>query len=1315
MDARAASIPILTFPEELPVSAVRDDIREAISAHQVVIVCGQTGSGKTTQLPKICLSLGRGIRGLIGHTQPRRLAARAVASRLAEELDCELGEQVGFQVRFTAETSPQTLVKVMTDGILLAEIGRDPLLRAYDTIIVDEAHERSLNIDFLLGYLAHLLPRRPDLKVIITSATIDAEHFAAHFRAASGAEVPVINVSGRTYPVEIRYRPLAPETQILAPEKLITSLDDTQPGAENKLIFEYDAELSNQGYGLGEPLDLVGGIVGAVDELLAEGSGDILVFLPGEQDIRDAAAGLAEHLGRRYLEPGGKPQGANPIEVVPLFARLTLAQQQLIFKPHPYQRIVLSTNVAETSLTVPGIRYVIDSGLARISRFSNRTKVQRLPIEDISQASANQRAGRCGRTAPGICIRLYSPANFVGRPAYTEPEILRTSLASVILQMTSLRLGAIADFPFLDPPDPRAVRDGVNLLVELGALHPPRPGKLPALTKIGRSLARLPIDPRLGRMLLEADRNGCASEVCVIVAALSMQDVRERPAEAQAAADAAHTRFLHPSSDFIAYLNIWRYLRKRSKELSSSAFRRMARAEFLHYLRIREWEDLVRQLRQLAKEVGINISRLDHNPNAKVDEAGIHRSILVGLLSNLGMWDPAKKDYAGARGSRFVIWPGSGLAKRSYDWVMASELVETSRLFARTVGRIDPAWAEAAGAHLLRRVYEEPYWSTRQGAAMVHEKVILYGLTLAANRPVRLANVADLGGQSGAELAREMFIRHALVAGEWHQNHAFMAENARLLEEAREVERRTRELGQVADEEVRFEFFNSRLPAGIVGAVEFDSWWKHARKDRPDLLTYPAELLSPASYSVRSYPDVWDQPGVNLPLSYTFAAADRPEATLAYATSSERPKKPGQKGKQGQKGRPGPVKVAEMDYAEGVTVTIPEAELGQVDPRGFDWGVPGMARERCLAVIRALPKRVRRNLVPAPDLAEEITADLAPYWQTTPALRPPFAEAFKQAVRQRRGVDIDAEAWEEMLTRLPDHLRTHFVISGKKGAFVAGGDDLLALQRELAEENTSPVELPPDPTLVAREALAKRRGEVLELLRLAEKRIVTRWTGAEAATLATSPYPSTAELVEDAQRAAVAELLDALDADPLDTTPEALAQALRDRYEDAVYAVMRDAVAALGAAKELAGAAKKLNSLVLLKPLTEVKAQRNELLQPGFLSATPAPWRGHLARYLQGYAIRLDKASRNLPGDETLAWQVAQAQALYDQAREAFAENPYRQVDPETGFPLYDAEREETLVTARWWLEELRVSLFAQQLGTSVKISLNRFEKLLNP
>lgn len=1199
---RAAAIPVISFPD-LPVSERREEIARAIRVHQVVIVSGETGSGKTTQLPKICMQLGRGVAGMIGHTQPRRLAARSVADRIADELGQTVGREpgqvVGYQVRFTDEVGPTTLVKLMTDGILLAEIQSDPMLRRYDTLIIDEAHERSLNIDFILGYVARLLPARPDLKVIITSATIDSDRFARHFGTWEGTPgsgrliepAPVIEVSGRTYPVEIRYRPLGPttpssytsEASAQQADKREESADEQSSGPMQLVLEDPDDELATLGYGMGEDIDVETAICHAVDELSAEGDGDILVFLPGERDIRDTEAALLDHLkgrGRRAGDDKGARGG--DIEILPLYARLTAAEQHRVFKPHRLRRVVLATNVAETSLTVPGIRYVIDPGLARISRYSNKTKVQRLPIEPISQASANQRAGRCGRVAEGVAIRLFSQADYNSRPRFTEPEILRTSLASVILQMASLGLGAVEDFPFLDAPDRRAVHDGVALLVEIGALAQGSGAEdaTPAssqyrLTGIGRDLARLPIDPRLGRMLLEAERLGCASEVLVIVAALSIQDVRERPAEHQGAADASHARLADPHSDFITYLNLWRYLAVQARDLSGSAFRRMCRAEFFHYLRWREWRDVVGQLRQMARALGIGVGPVGEPSTgdiveaarfggaqdaavravlaygqgpASVDADQVHRSLLVGLLSYLGSWDETKRDYEGARGTHFTIWPGSGVSGHP-AWVMTAELVETSRLFARTVARIRPEWVEPAARGLLKRSYSEPFWSVAKGAAMVRERVTLYGLTLAADREVLLGRLGDLvideavaasrshapragslealaaglvsaskdplssgsfeprhfeelaaarEGTTARELAREMFIRNALVDGQWRERHGFQRRNEALVEQAREVERRSRTHGLVADEQARFRFFDDLIPEHVTSAAAFNRWWKDERRSHPDLLIYPASLLMPReATSGEGFPDRWQCGELSLALSYEFA--------------------------------PGSPR-------DGVSMHIPIEVLERVSDAGTDWLVPGMREDLLTEAIRALPKGVRRLLAPAPDVAASVarwieqagdepveavaaSADKAagkaakadgsddpdplsldaamgrlaawgatsgklstrnspakapkkaaqkeapapestqqgvPAASEAPKPRPltegPVLEALAHAVRVLRGVDLSEADLAHARAHLPDHLRMTFVVTDASGKELGAGKDLAYLQRTLASD-----------------------------------------------------------------------------------------------------------------------------------------------------------------------------------------------------------------------------------------------------------------------
>ncbi|WP_369370302.1 ATP-dependent RNA helicase HrpA [Promicromonospora sp. Populi] len=1071
----AVEVPPITYPAQLPVSARRDDISAAIRDNQVVIVAGETGSGKTTQIPKIALELGRGRQGQIGHTQPRRLAARTVAERIAEELGTQLGGVVGYQVRFTDQSSEDTLVKVMTDGILLAQIQRDPQLLAYDTIIIDEAHERSLNIDFLLGYLSRLLPQRPDLKLIITSATIDSERFAAHFSPAALAQrggaptyvtdlladqAPIVEVSGRTFPVEIRYRPLSP--------------DEGEAGTEGERPPSGNAggpKKKGRARG-GEEKDLVTGIIDACDELLREGTGDILVFLSGEREIHDTADGLAGHLKERARDPK-HPQH---IEIMPLYARLSSAEQHRVFQQHSSRRIVLATNVAETSLTVPGIHYVVDPGTARISRYSKQTKVQRLPIEAVSQASANQRSGRSGRVADGIAIRLYSEEDFDGRPEFTEPEILRTSLASVLLQMISVGVVStpddVARFPFVEPPDTRAIRDGVQLLTELGALEEVSSdgGTVTQLTEVGRTLAALPMDPRLARMVLEGSRQGVAREVAIVAAALSIQDPRERPAEQRAQADQQHARFADPRSDFLTYLNLWEYVREQQHLMGSSAFRRLCKSEYLNFLRIREWQDVVAQLREMSRPLGIEMS---FQPRRRSSDGGgsgpveggdtpevespsyrqtwdddtIHRSLLAGLLSQIGMQDTgevkasavahlrgeareralkratkqARNEYVGARGARFAIFPGSPLSKKPPVWIMAGELVETSRLWARDVARIQPEWAEDLAGPLAKRTYSEPHWSSKQGAAMCTEKVLLYGVPIVSDRRVLYAKVDP-------EAAREMFVRHALVQGEWTTHHRFFHDNRALLEEAGELEARSRKRGLVADEDDLFAFYDERVPDSVVSAAHFDRWWSRARKETPDLLAFTMEqLVGDASVDTAQFPETWPQGELSLPLTYQF--------------------------------QPG-------SEADGVTVHIPVAVLARVVPDGFDWMVPGLLEELTVATIKSLPKAVRRELVPAPDVAREIVAWLrteCPAWEDIVRagdMAEPFVSAFTRAVRVLRDVVVPAEVWDdERLSRLPAHLRVTFRVIEERGRGRSASSivldeskDLLLLQRKLAAQ-----------------------------------------------------------------------------------------------------------------------------------------------------------------------------------------------------------------------------------------------------------------------
>jgi ATP-dependent helicase HrpA len=1241
----------ITYPADLPVSARREDIAAAIRDHQVVIVAGETGSGKTTQLPKICLELGRGESKLIGHTQPRRIAARSVAERIASELGTELGDLVGYQVRFTQQTSKAGRLKVMTDGILLAELQRDRDLRKYDTIIIDEAHERSLNIDFLLGYLKRLLPKRPDLKLIITSATIDVERFAAHFDA------PVVEVSGRTYPVEVRYRPL-----LELPE------DDDE----------------------GEPIqrDQTEAIIDAVKELPREG--DILVFLPGEREIRDTAEALAG-------------AGLTRTEITPLFGRLSAAEQHKVFSSHPasVRRIVLATNVAETSLTVPGIRYVVDTGLARISRYSARTKVQRLPIEPISQASANQRAGRCGRVADGICIRLYSEEDFEGRPEFTDPEILRTNLASVILQMASLRLGDLGRFPFVEPPDRRHVQAGEQLLEEIGAFD--RQGRL---TRTGRRLARLPIDPRLGRMILAAERHGCLRDVVVICAALSLQDPRERPAEQQAQADQSHARFKHEKSDLLTWLNLWRYLKEQQRELSGSAFRRMCKAEFLNYLRVREWQSYESQLRQVCKELKLDLGPASQNVDA-YDEDGIHQSLLTGLLSHVGaLVEQTEKprrgerrpqrEYYGARNARFAIFPGSVLHRKNPDFVMAGELVETSRLWARNNAAIKPEWAEQAGAHLVKRSYSEPHWSKRRGAVMALEKVTLYGVPLVADRPVNYGSIDPA-------LSRELFIRHALVYGEWHSRHAFLEHNRRLLEEAEELEHRARRRDLVVDEHALFEFYDQRVGAEAVSGVHFDQWWKQKRRTEPDLLTFDPSMLvldNANEVSAADYPEQWvASEGLTFPISYHF--------------------------------EPGSVD-------DGLTIDVPVATLNRVEDSDFSWNVPGLREELVTTLIRGLPKQLRVNFVPAPNTARAFLAAVPPGRET-------LTDALSRYLRSTTGVLVPEEAWP--VDGLPEHLRPTFRVLDPEGQEQARGKDLerlkAPLRASLAEaiadvagdagrtatgqrtwtfgdveesfvQRRAGHEVQGYPALVdegdavglgvfgtASEAQARHREGVARLVLLTLPpvgRLVDGLSNAEKLGLAGSPYAGVTDLLEDCRRALVLAEIDARPQVRTESSFVELREAAGRDLEPRMRSLLGEVLDVLerwrAADKALRGRAE----MVTLPSMTDMRDQLARLVAPGFIGeAGPVQLRRY-PTYLRALVQRRERLDERVDRDRQLLAQVADVQALYLHQLAALPE----------GQPPGRELRE-----VRWMLEELRVSLWASELGTPKPISDQRVRKAL--
>jgi ATP-dependent helicase HrpA len=1234
--SRRASVPPVSYPEELPVSQRKDDIETAIRDHQVVIVAGETGSGKTTQLPKICLELGRGVTGQIGHTQPRRIAARTVAERIADELGTSLGDVVGYKVRFTDKSSDSTLVKVMTDGILLNEIASDRDLLRYDTLIIDEAHERSLNIDFILGYLKQLLPRRPDLKVIITSATIDPERFSSHFGNA-----PIVEVSGRTYPVEVRYRPVA---------------DKENP----------------------DDRDQVQAIADAIDELSGEGPGDILVFLSGEREIRDTADAL---------------RGRARTDVLPLYGRLSAAEQHRVFEPPKsslIRRVVLATNVAETSLTVPGIRYVVDPGTARISRYSLRTKVQRLPIEAISQASANQRKGRCGRVADGICIRLYSEEDFNSRPEFTDPEIQRTNLASVILQMAAARLGDVREFPFVDPPDPRSIADGIRLLEELNAFSKGR------LTDLGRKMARLPVDPRIARMICESATRGCAREILIIAAALSIQDPRERPADAQQAADTAHRRFTQPESDFLTFVALWDYLAQRQRELSGSAFRRMCRSEFLNYLRVREWQDLHAQLQSLSADLGVKTQ--DSSPERSV----VHTAVLSGLLSHVGMkvvlptvrpvTERGRRpltEYLGARGTRFAIFPGSGLARKPPDWVVAAELVETSRLWGRLVAAIEPEWVEAVAQHLIKREYSEPRWSKKRGAVIATEKVTLYGIPIIADRTVNFAGIDPAA-------SRELFIRHALVEGDWETRHHFFRDNARLLEQAAELEQRTRRRGLI-DEHALFEFYDARVPADVVSARHFDVWWKKARHETPDLLTLTLDdLLSDEAAGLDSgaYPPVWtsESPGP------APSPAGQSPAGMALSYAFE----------------PG-------GEADGVTVDIPLDTLNQVKPEEFSWQVPGLRQELVTELIRSLPKALRRELVPAPDLAREVLSRLD--LEAGPVAD--ITDTLSRELFRLRGVRIPADAFD--LDKLPSHLRMTFRIVDD-GRVLTSGKDLAALQRQLRPKlratltaragaltrtgltswdfGTLPQvfidgEVRAYPALAdagntvdirlfetadaARAAMrAGTRRLILLGARSPVKDIAAGLSTAQKLALSHNPHGGVAAMFADCVNCAADGLIVDAGGPAWDAAGFArLADHVRPRLHAATAEVVTWAEQILRAAHAAEVRLGELRSPVLAPAVADIGDQLNGLVYPGFLTATGMARLPALARYLRAVQVRLDKLADN-PGRD------AQQMAIVHRVQEAYT--PHKSAAPDIG----------------WMIQELRVSLFAQTVGTQGPVSERR-------
>jgi len=1223
--SRLQAVPALNYPAELPVVAKKDDIKAAIAAHQVVIIAGETGSGKTTQIPKICLELGRGVAGTIGHTQPRRLAARSVCARLAEELHCQVGQQVGYKIRFGDHTNQQTLIKLMTDGILLTEMQQDKFLNQYDTLIIDEAHERSLNIDFLLGYLKQLLPKRPDLKVIITSATIDPERFSKHF-----FDAPIVEVSGRTYPVETRYRPYS-------------ELDD-------------------------KDTDQLQGIFDAVEELYREPPGDILIFLNGEREIRDTADAL-EKLKLPHTE------------VLPLYARLSAAEQNRIFQSHAGRRIVLATNVAETSLTVPGIRYVIDPGTARISRYSYRSKVQQLPIEAISQASANQRKGRCGRVAAGICIRLYSEEDFIGRPEFTDPEILRTNLASVIMQMLALGLGDIEAFPFLQKPDSRFVNDGIKLLEELGAVAQLRGKQQLSLTPLGRQLARLPIDPRLARMVIAASETGALKESLVIVAALSIQEPRERPLDKQQKADELHGRFADPDSDFASWLKLWDYLQQQQELLSNNQFRRLCKQEFLNYLRVREWQDLVAQLTQLAQEQQLKLN------SSAAGYQQLHSALLSGLLGQIGCRD-SEADYLGPRQTRFYAFPGSHLFKRKPKWVMAAEWVETSRLYARSLAKIEPEWIEPLAQHLVNRSYSEPHWEKKKGAVVAYEQVSLYGVIIVGKRPVLYSKIDEA-------VSQQIFIREALVNGELGLNETFLQHNQRLIEQVQALEEKSRRRDILIDDDALAVFYSERVPLWANNRIDFSKWWKKQRQQQPDFLNFDPEALyqrDASDITAAKFPESWQQGNLTLPLEYHFA--------------------------------PG-----EPD--DGVSVLIPLALLNQIDDRGFDWLIPALRHDLLVALIKSLPKQYRRNFVPAPNYADALLQSIVPSDE-------PLLEVLSAKLKRMSGVTIPEDAWE--LSSLPVHLKMNFKILDER-KLVAQGRSLKLLKQQLQGEvqqslsevaeqgieqkaltewtfGTLPQEyiklqagfeikafpalidegqsvairLLDNPQRAEQEHIKGLRRLLLLNVSSPVKYLQESLPNKAKLGLYFNPFGKVLDLIDDCIAAATDELIKQYLPVQDATQFSALREHLRAELGEQVRQIALNVERILTLYHDIQKRLKGKVDLAHYQAQADVKTQLEQLIFRGFVSKHGANKLEDLQRYLTAMLKRLEKLPIDPNRDRLLMHEYQKAEAAYTQLLGKYA-----------GQPIPDA-----VVAISWMLQELRVSQHAQQLGTPYPISLKR-------
>lgn len=1350
------------YPSELPICAAHDQIIEAIKESQVIIVSGQTGSGKTTQIPKMALELGRGGRGKqIVHTQPRRLAARTVAERIASEMGVKLGEEIGYQVRFNDESSSKTKLRIVTDGILLAQIQRDPLLTRYDTIIIDEAHERSLNIDFLLGYLTTLLPKRKDLKLIITSATIDSAKFKDHFEQALHIKVPVIEVSGRTYPVRVLYEPLgsAPSLMRHVPGFADIAMDD-ESVAQSQSLSE-SGDICDE--------DIASAVTRACAQLVihsnhTQGARDIMVFASGERDIREFEASLRSYFGARASDMNR----SDAIEIVPLFARLSSKDQHRVFEHHTHQRIVIATNVAETSLTVPSIRYVVDPGFARISRYSKSAKVQRLPIEPISQASADQRSGRCGRIADGIAIRLYSREDYETRPRFTDPEILRTSLGAVVLHMLSVGVAKtgedITNFGFIDPPDIKAVSDGFNELSELGAIS--RKSGFITLTHIGRELSKLPIDIRLGRMIIEAARKttpNTLAAVLVIVAFLSLQDPRERPEDKRDESDRLHNRYADELSDFLTALNIWDRIFQADGEISNNALRRLCKEEFFHFLRLKQWKDLVNQLKDLCKELHYNVGealplkraplqirQLPNNQQAAHslcctwDYQGIHASMLSGLLSMIGMQvirEPkasdfaglrgtakiraikraqkmAKNDYQGARSTRFAIFPASSVSKTTPSWIMCTELVETSRLWARYCAQIDPAWAESLAKNLTRVTYSDAHWSASKGAAIAQSKVLLYGLPIVQNRTVQWSKINPYE-------SRMLMIRQGLVEGNVQQRfpfNDFISSNINILNDADNQTNRTRQASETVNDEDLFTFYDNKLPQEATTIADLAKWWKNYRLQDPHFLDFNPDCVERLQYAndtdLADYPDTWHTIGtdgqkINLHLSYIYDP---------------------------------------HDPLDGVTVHVPLHALLRLKPQEFTWNVPGLLDELIIGMIKSLPKTLRVQFVPAPDTARKIREWIDDNYDYLPGINEnpqedfiwqDFSEVFTKAAISVVGAQIHPEVLsDEQLQRLSPYLRITFSVEQKKAnqnksdnshnqskkrikPTVLGTDkSLISLQHRFAKSaqecalnvvNSKAIKAAQAGNVVERADLLHKSGATnlsrsqmvwqgaLNMLILDDKRITSRWLGSEALILASAPYKSSKDLAQDLQMAAIKRLIPDTQKITNDVELKEAVGNIAEVYEDTVYGIAHDVIAILKRFAKVSTAVGGKADLPMLSVLQSIREHAASLVFPGFIAKADSSALSSIERYLHADLIRLDKAKTNKDRDVRWAWQADEAHKLVLEAQnraESLPAGPNRD------------EAQEKAQKLKWMCEEFYVSLWAQELGTAYPISIQRMKKL---